>query len=292
MKHINRIRGGMFGAACGDSLNKCLKYLPNKEKYKKNCNGIRRYYVEYIDGEITDDTKMMLATAKGIIESPEEPINSMGKLFLKIYHDNPQNLGLTIRIALAEYEKYKDWKKASLKAHLRLGGRSAGNGSLMRSLPIALYYNDLNKMIEVTKKQSNLTHYSKVASEACILYNILAYRYLRGENKIDVMQDVLKKYPLYKDIMYIDESKFIRRECAVDTLRCSLWCFLNTESYEEAVLKAIEIYEDKDTIGTITGGIAGVYYGYDNINKNWTENLSVKDELFMVSEKISREELI
>ncbi|MEL7597198.1 MAG: ADP-ribosylglycohydrolase family protein, partial [Clostridiaceae bacterium] len=61
---------------------------------------------------------------------------------------------------------------------------------------------------------------------------------------------------------------------------------------EEAVLKAIEIYEDKDTIGTITGGIAGVYYGYDNISKNWTENLSVKDELFMVSEKISREELI
>lgn len=35
MKHINRIRGGMFGAACGDSLNKCLKYSPNKEKYKK-----------------------------------------------------------------------------------------------------------------------------------------------------------------------------------------------------------------------------------------------------------------
>lgn len=288
MKPINRVRGGIFGSACGDSLNKCLKYLQNKEKYKKKCNGIKRYYVEYIDGEITDDTKMMLATAKGIIESPEEPTSSIGKFFLKIYHDNPQNLGLTIRIALAEYEKYKDWKKASLKAHLRLGGRSAGNGSLMRTLPIALYYNDLDKMIEVTKKQSNLTHYSKIASEACILYNILIYRYLRGENKIGVLEDVLKKYPLYKDIMNIDESKLARRECAVDTLRCSLWCFLNTESYEEAVLKSIEIYEDKDTIGTITGGIAGVYYGYDNISENWKENLLIKDELLMISDKISK----
>lgn len=231
---------------------------------------------------------MMLATAKGIMESPEEPANAIGKYFLKIYYDNPQNLGLTIRIALAEYEKYKDWKKASLKAHLRLGGRSAGNGSLMRTLPIALYYNDLDKMIEITKKQSNLTHYSKTASEACVLYNMLVYRYLRGENKIEVLEDILKKFPLYEDIMNIDKSKLTRRECAVDTLRCSLWCFLNTGSYEEAVLKSIEIYEDKDTIGTITGGIAGVYYGYDNISDKWTENLSVKDELFMISQKISK----
>ncbi|MCY6355024.1 ADP-ribosylglycohydrolase family protein [Clostridium sp. ZS2-4] len=288
MKHINRIRGGMFGAACGDSLNKLLKYLPNKERYKKIYNGVKRYFVEDIGGEVTDDTRMMLATAKGIIESPKEPTNSIGKFFLKIYHDNPENLGLTIRIALAEYERYKDWKKASLKAHLRLGGRSAGNGSLMRTLPIALYYNNLDRMIEITKKQSNLTHYSKTASEACILYNILVYRYIRGENKIDVLKEVLKKFPLYKDILDIDESKLTRRECAVDTLRCSLWCLLNTESYEEAVLKSIEIYEDKDTIGTITGGIAGVYYGYDNISEKWTDSLSIKDELFMISEKISK----
>ncbi|MCY6370875.1 ADP-ribosylglycohydrolase family protein [Clostridium ganghwense] len=288
MKNIDRIRGGLFGAACGDSLTKYLKYNPNK--YRNRCEDVEKYFIEYNDREITDDTKMMIATAKGIIEKPKEPLDAIGKHFLKIYHGNLENLGLTIRIALAEYERYKNWRKASVKAHLKLGGRSAGNGSLMRTIPVALYYKELDHMIKVTRQQSNLTHFSKSAAEVCIIYNMLVYRYLKGENKRDAVIEVLKKFTEYKDILDINESELNKSECAVDTLKCSLWCFLNTESYDEAVLKSIEIYENRDTIGTITGGIAGVYYGYHNISDKWKQNLSVKEELLMISEEIAKVE--
>jgi ADP-ribosylglycohydrolase len=47
-----------------------------------------------------------------------------------------------------------------------------------------------------------------------------------------------------------------------------LYGALNSESYSEAVLKAVNLGEDTDTTGAITGGLAGIYYGYENIPRN------------------------
>ncbi|MCY6960432.1 ADP-ribosylglycohydrolase family protein [Clostridium brassicae] len=285
MKHIDRIRGGLFGVACGDALHRCLKNIRNKKIYKGSIKDIKQYYLIYGDGKVTDDTRMMVAIAKSVVESPEDPIDLMGKRFIEIHYNNPINLGLTIRVAIGEYEKCKDWKKAALKTHLRLGGRSEGNGTLMRTIPIALYYDDIHKMTNITKKQSNLTHYSRNASEACIFYNILAYSYVRGEDKYEAFINNVKRFPEYQDILDKGENSFTKTGCAVDTLKCSLWCFLNTESYEEAIIKAMNVYDNKDTVATIAGGIAGVYYGYSGIDKVWKQNLAIKEELLNISDK-------
>lgn len=55
----------------------------------------------------------------------------------------------------------------------------------------------------------------------------------------------------------------------VSTLEASIWSFLTTGSFEEAVLRAVNLGEDIDTTGAVCGGLAGCYYGPDNIPNEW-----------------------
>lgn len=55
----------------------------------------------------------------------------------------------------------------------------------------------------------------------------------------------------------------------VDTMEAALWCLIKTESYRECALKAVNLGHDTDTIAAIAGGLAGLWYGYDSIPKEW-----------------------
>ena len=63
----------------------------------------------------------------------------------------------------------------------------------------------------------------------------------------------------------------------VDTLEAAIWCFLNTENYKDCVLKAVNLGEDTDTVGAVAGGLAGLYYGLENIPEAWTEILPKRE---------------
>ena len=62
-----------------------------------------------------------------------------------------------------------------------------------------------------------------------------------------------------------------------DSIEASLWCFLTTDSYEDSVLKAVNLGRDTDTTGAITGGLSGIYYGVEHIPTEWKEVLVGKD---------------
>ncbi|WP_294291509.1 ADP-ribosylglycohydrolase family protein, partial [uncultured Chryseobacterium sp.] len=81
--------------------------------------------------------------------------------------------------------------------------------------------------------------------------------------------------PLYT----LQEGEISSSGYVLHSLEASLWCFLNSESYSEAVLKAVNLGEDTDTTGAITGGLAGVYYGFKAIPEEWVEVLARKEDI-------------
>lgn len=70
----------------------------------------------------------------------------------------------------------------------------------------------------------------------------------------------------------IESSGFVRH-----TLEASIWCLLNTSSYSEAVLTAVNLGGDTDTTAAVTGGLAGILYGYKAIPREWIATLKNKE---------------
>ena len=66
-----------------------------------------------------------------------------------------------------------------------------------------------------------------------------------------------------------------------------MWCFLNSDSYSETVLKAVNLGEDTDTTGAIAGGLAGIYFGIENIPKKWIDKLVKSNDIKNLAERLS-----
>ena len=73
----------------------------------------------------------------------------------------------------------------------------------------------------------------------------------------------------------------------VDTLEAAVWCLLNTNNYRDALLKAVNLGRDTDTVGAITGSLAGLYYGVENIPADWLKVLKRRAYLENMAEKFS-----
>lgn len=81
----------------------------------------------------------------------------------------------------------------------------------------------------------------------------------------------------------IKEGRIRSTGYVIDSLEAAVWSLITTDSYKDAMLRAVNLGEDTDTIAAIAGGLAGVYYGYESIPKEWLDAI-VKRE--WIEEKI------
>jgi ADP-ribosylglycohydrolase len=73
----------------------------------------------------------------------------------------------------------------------------------------------------------------------------------------------------------------------IHSLEASLWCLLNSSSYPETVLAAVNLGGDTDTTGAITGGLAGIYYGFDHIPPDWIQQIARKQDVIDLATRLS-----
>jgi ADP-ribosylglycohydrolase len=93
---------------------------------------------------------------------------------------------------------------------------------------------------------------------------------------------------LLKDnIQDLAEEQIRSSGYVLDTLEASVWCLLTTTSYKEAVLKAVNLGQDTDTTGAVTGGLAGLLYGYDSIPLNWKQQLARREDIEDLAERLT-----
>jgi ADP-ribosylglycohydrolase len=82
------------------------------------------------------------------------------------------------------------------------------------------------------------------------------------------------RYKLFSGLIADDPEDTIRSHgYVIDTLEASVWCLLKTRSFQEAVLKAVNLGHDTDTTGTVTGGLAGIHYGLKAVPDHWLNQL-------------------
>ena len=184
-----------------------------------------------------------------------------------------------------------------------------GNGSLMRILPLVFYLykeNDVEVIYKKVKEVSSITHAHFRSVFACFIYVIYCLELLKGIDKIDAyknMQNIVsdflsdKKFnpveiQLFDRILKNSIAKYPENEIessgyVLHSLEASLWCFLNWNTYEETVLKAVNLGGDTDTTAATTGGLAGIYYGMDSIPQKWIAALARKNDIDNLCERLS-----
>lgn len=283
---LNKIKGGLFGLAIGDALGCTTEFMhPSdiKKQYGFLTDIIGGGPFKFKPGEVTDDTDMAICVSKGIVSNYKNPIPEIGKEFIKWLESNPKDIGMTVRSSLLYFYETKNWEEASKKTHEYLNGKSAGNGSLMRTLPIALAYNDPYDIARLSRAQSKMTHYDDKASNACVIYNNIAYFLLNGMNLKDAIESQIigteYEFVLYEP-PYNPPDPYV-----INTFRWALYILLNYHSFEEVVQVSANQGYDADTLASIVGGLAGIYYGYESIPNNYINILIKKNELDILSKK-------
>ena len=183
-----------------------------------------------------------------------------------------------------------------------IGGKEEwdnGNGALMRISPLAILLKnevDFTKKIKTIEKYTKLTHAHPRSIVASILYiqlliellfknnlkTSLKATKLLFENSFDISHPYRKEYEEHFKEIFIDnffdkkESEILSTGYVVDTLKAVIWCLGNSNSFEGTVLKAVNLGDDTDTIGGITGTLAGIIYGLESIPNKWLSKLAAK----------------
>jgi ADP-ribosyl-[dinitrogen reductase] hydrolase len=187
--------------------------------------------------------------------------------------------------------------------------QSNGNGSLMRIAPLLFYIHDKpqDERFRITQQVSSITHGHLRSVIACFYYLEYAGSKLNGLNHFESYKRMQNEFPAFLDTIQIpkedrvefdrllmtDISKCPEEEIysggyVIHTLEAAIWCLLNTGSYEQAVLKAVNLGKDTDTTGAVTGGLAGLYYGFENFPQSWIDTLARKDDIANLAERLSK----
>jgi ADP-ribosyl-[dinitrogen reductase] hydrolase len=246
-------------------------------------------------GQWTDDTAMALALADSLINCSGFNPHDLATHFVSWWQDGAYSctascfdIGLTTRDALARFVRTNEPFAGSSDP------RTAGNGSLMRLAPIALFaLHDAASADQLARDQSRITHAAPQAVEACALFVQLLRDAILGQS------DVLRPRtwsgdPAIAAIAAGSWRQKTRDEIrssgyVMDTLEAASWAVSTTASFEEALILAVNLGEDADTVGAVTGQLAGALYGTSAIPERWLHSLAWRSKMSAAADQLLAE---
>lgn len=275
MMNIDKAKGAFFGLAVGDALGTTIEFK-ERDTYPHLTDMVGGGPFRLQVGEWTDDTSMALALAQTLVDHGMNKIELL-KNFTRWYrmgefsHNNRCfDIGRTTRNALEKFitSEGTDDSPASTD-HF-----DSGNGGIMRLAPAVLAARSREEAILYSIQQSETTH----ASQDCMQYaeslGELLWKLMNEEEpKIDVVHSIPREQ--------IKSSGYVK-----DTYEAAVWAFLNTDNFRDAVLLAVNLGDDADTVGAVCGQIAGARYGYSNIPKEWLYVLAWHDKIDELADKL------
>lgn len=177
------------------------------------------------------------------------------------------------------------------------GEFSNGNGSLMRIYPFIFYTLKLSKeeRKKIVFEASSLTHAHDISKIGCLLLTEYFIKLLNDKNKFDAYYELCDEYYgkshkvynrlLSKNIHNVTIDEIKSTGFIVDTLEAVIYSFLKFDNYKDIVLFSINLGDDTDTVGAITGGLAGMYY--KDIPNDWLLNLKKLDMINNIIDNFS-----
>ncbi|WP_238457786.1 ADP-ribosylglycohydrolase family protein [Desulforamulus ferrireducens] len=290
-----KVLGGMLGVVVGDALGLPVQFLSREEVRQNPIHGMTGYGTfNTPPGTWSDDTSLTLCLAESLSSKGYQP-EDIALRFLRWYREGYWTpFGEAFDIGGATREAMEQLMAGI--PPLEAGPnheRSNGNGSLMRILPAVLYFAHApeSEMLQRVCEVSRITHGHPRSQLACCLYALLvkellagkapleAYREMRDKESIFIGTPMEKELPHFQRLLSgllpsLPEGAIKSGGYVVDTLEAAIWCLLNHTDFRSTLLAAVNLGEDTDTVGAVTGGLAGVLYGKSAIPAEWLAVIS------------------
>ena len=297
----SRFLGGLWGAVVADALGVPVEFRTRASLDADPVVDLRAFGTyQQPRGTWSDDSSLLLCTLDAYLQ-PTFTLSQVAARFVRYLdeafmtpHGRVFDIGFTTRDAI---ERLRSGCAPELA-----GGHAEqdnGNGSLMRILPVALatpYVAD-DVLADAAQRCSRLTHGHARSQLACGYYCLLARGLLLGLPFQDAYhrasETALHLYagpewaselPVYARVLsgslaHLPRTDIKSTGYVVHTLEAAIWCVLSTASYRDAVLQAVNLGGDTDTVACIAGGLAGLLYGVDAVPLDWREALARAPEL-------------
>lgn len=286
MDSLDRAQGALLGLAVGDALGVPLEF-EERDVHPLVTEMIGGGPFDLAIGEWSDDTSMALSLADSLIANPQLDERDLMRRFVRWWRkgENSVNgvcfdIGMTTESALSRFEETGE-------VVINADPNRAGNGSLMRLAPVAMVAGgDVDLAADLARRQSACTHGAPVCLDACAFYAELLVEAIAGAPK----RGVLGRRPIlfgHDDVAAIALGSYRvkkRHEIrstgfVLDTLEAALWAIWSSDSFEEALIKAVNLAGDADTVGAVTGQLAGALWGASAIPSRWIATLAQNTRL-------------
>jgi len=288
--------GCMLGSATGDAIGSSFEGLPPRDL---------RFEDHRFSGRWTDDTHMMIGVAESLIANRGFNGEHMAWAFIKNWEEEPwRGYGPGPPRVFRMIKSGVPWERAAKQ--LYGGAGSFGNGAAMRVAPVGLlYYDDPDELRAVAYASAEITHTHELGKEGAAIQAFAVALAVRAEPKNFEAASFLQKLreftknEVYKKklekaetLLDRDEKRRVIRELgngvkAQNSVPTAIYCFAkNHHEYAKAVLYAVSLGGDTDTIAAMTGAIAGALQGSENIPTLWKQRLERRGYIETLAKKL------
>lgn len=306
----NAIYYGVLGHCIGDAIGVSLEFSKREDLKNNPVVGFQKggFHDQPI-GTWSDDSSLVFCTMDSVRTKRQIDIQNIGEYFIAWYkHGFWTATGYCFDIGSGTEQSLQ--RIISGTPCVEAGSKGEynnGNGSLMRMLPISFYlaansFTD-EENYNIVGQLSSITHAHEISILGCYIYVCMTICLINGMSKYDALDQAIEKVHrlqfnnqylgryqriLNKKICDLKENEIFSDTYVVSTLEASIWSFMSTNNYRDAILKAVNLGEDTDTVGAITGSLAGIYYGIRQDKKSffkkdifggWDKQILMKREI-------------
>ena len=281
----DRATGSLVALAIGDALGAPLEGSAQHEPYVTEMLPGGRHFRK--KGGITDDTMQACAVAESLAACRRFDQKDLISRLLAGYEKRPEWYGPTSSMFFDLAARGTLPHRAAWIVHKRRHG-SRTNGSVMRGFPIGIFYSSPS-VYPASLACSQLTHYDPVAGHCSAFLNTMVSDMCRGVSRAMAFRHagslctdaevhtVLSNYDHYEPVPSLD--------CVLCS-HAALYSFMKARTFGRAVLSAVNLGGDADTVGACTGALAGAWWGLDAIPERWRRDLEGYGSLVQLGERV------
>jgi ADP-ribosylglycohydrolase len=299
---VSRARGAMLGLVAGNQLGVPTEHLGSPEAIRKAFpNGLRDLAPPPKNSPYDDDAAMTLLLGESLLASKGFDAADVARRWVKWMKVDGRGVGLTTKRALTLIDRGKEPFEAGRLAYQENPGRSAGNGSVMRCLPVALRYHDeIDRLIRVSTQQAAITHADERCTWGAAAVNLAVRELLHGniyfvdevlhtigDRAPRVLRDAIHRVPRESEndlpIAVAGEAGYV-----VHCVEIAFWFVNHDRTLEEALIYLAQAGGDTDTNAAVAGALLGARYGETALPPRWMEQLVGAQGIAKLAEELVR----